>query len=85
MGVAQMRIAWVAPYAGAWIETLTPYLTRAAAFVAPYAGAWIETQQNINPCINRNVAPYAGAWIETINQAFQILEGLRRTLRGCVD
>ena len=37
-------MAEVAPYAGAWIETIIPKL---CAFppsqVAPYAGAWIET------------------------------------------
>ena len=37
----------VAPYAGAWIETLLPATVdsfRHHAMVAPYAGAWIETQ-----------------------------------------
>ena len=33
----------VAPYAGAWIETLTLSLLVRRAMVAPYAGAWIET------------------------------------------
>ena len=33
----------VAPYVGAWIETLNPSLGRNAASVAPYVGAWIET------------------------------------------
>ena len=42
-----MRGTWlfffVAPYAGAWIETLRPFLFSPSLEVAPYAGAWIET------------------------------------------
>jgi len=33
----------VAPYAGAWIETLAHLPSFGAVVVAPYAGAWIET------------------------------------------
>ena len=33
----------VAPYAGAWIETLVANPAAAKFSVAPYAGAWIET------------------------------------------
>ena len=33
----------VAPYVGAWIETLSTTLTGASGYVAPYVGAWIET------------------------------------------
>ena len=35
--------ATVAPYAGAWIETLQIVQFQKINFVAPYAGAWIET------------------------------------------
>ena len=40
-----MKIArWgVAPYVGAWIETLKGILKLALELVAPYVGAWIET------------------------------------------
>mgnify|MGYP007009154606 CR=1 FL=1 len=38
----QRRIC-VAPYAGAWIETVLNFSIASAASVAPYAGAWIET------------------------------------------
>ena len=37
------RFISVAPYAGAWIETLRPFLFSPSLEVAPYAGAWIET------------------------------------------
>ena len=59
-------MAFVAPYTGAWIETLGGEGSPLLADVAPYTGAWIET------CLNtrgnqkyRGVAPYTGAWIET--------------------
>jgi len=55
----------VAPYAGAWIETIAPIVRPRISQVAPYAGAWIETIAPIvRPRISQ-VAPYAGAWIET--------------------
>ena len=33
----------VAPYVGAWIETVTVFTPSSASSVAPYVGAWIET------------------------------------------
>ena len=33
----------VAPFAGAWIETLSPSIRLVSSLVAPFAGAWIET------------------------------------------
>ena len=33
----------VAPYVGAWIETVAVVLNQHTVFVAPYVGAWIET------------------------------------------
>ena len=35
----------VAPYVGAWIETLLTSVTQQRQLVAPYVGAWIETPQ----------------------------------------
>ena len=34
---------WVAPRAGAWIETAKPFCAKYLPVVAPRAGAWIET------------------------------------------
>ncbi len=34
---------YVAPYAGAWIETVKTPPDAPLSRVAPYAGAWIET------------------------------------------
>ena len=55
----------VAPYAGAWIETIFIILKKRKPHVAPYAGAWIETLLPLGAASSRCVAPYAGAWIET--------------------
>ena len=33
----------VAPYVGAWIETMILHLSKYLVNVAPYVGAWIET------------------------------------------
>ena len=56
----------VAPFAGAWIETLVKWCLKHDLDVAPFAGAWIETekQKNIDVRLDK-VAPFAGAWIET--------------------
>ena len=35
----------VAPYVGAWIETISFRFTAPCHGVAPYVGAWIETQK----------------------------------------
>ena len=38
----------VAPYVGAWIETIPQPEFDALGFVAPYVGAWIETALDAN-------------------------------------
>ena len=58
-------LGYVAPYAGAWIETNTGDYTKNRRRVAPYAGAWIETVYVRALSKTGKVAPYAGAWIET--------------------
>ena len=37
-------VASVAPYVGAWIETIIGIMNLMALKVAPYVGAWIETR-----------------------------------------
>ena len=75
----------VAPYVGAWIETVISNGKSLILPVAPYVGAWIETTFQKKYDKPRFVAPYVGAWIETA-----LLKSLRnwakrRTLCGCVD
>ena len=37
----------VAPFVGAWIETIMDKILDAAEKVAPFVGAWIETERII--------------------------------------
>ena len=55
----------VAPYVGAWIETIKKVWSRYKLLVAPYVGAWIETKVSEGMNNICEVAPYVGAWIET--------------------
>ena len=61
----KMSKAWVAPHAGAWIETADSQNTGRGIYVAPHAGAWIETIVLHEIPTVAFVAPHAGAWIET--------------------
>ena len=56
---------FVAPRAGAWIETWKLCLFAHILRVAPRAGAWIETYGCTKVICIIIVAPRAGAWIET--------------------
>ena len=56
----------VAPFTGAWIETMDHVLVMYAKEVAPFTGAWIETNLPFWHCCMMCVAPFTGAWIETI-------------------
>ena len=58
----------VAPYVGAWIETLTQLVYGDYHQVAPYVGAWIETTAFSKGFSPVQVAPYVGAWIETYRE-----------------
>ena len=55
----------VAPYVGAWIETIMQGQAALQNAVAPYVGAWIETPNWFTRAMDLQVAPYVGAWIET--------------------
>ena len=60
----------VAPYVGAWVETVVLCWNCLYSAVAPYVGAWVETlmmDQVMNP---REVAPYVGAWVETLRRTY---------------
>ena len=55
----------VAPFVGAWIETLNLPVQFSFNFVAPFVGAWIETERRAEMERITTVAPFVGAWIET--------------------
>jgi len=59
---------WVAPPAGAWIETSYFFGILWYVSVAPPAGAWIETGKGKEKLAAVRVAPPAGAWIETMTR-----------------
>jgi len=65
VGKSNIESGFVAPYAGAWIETKHGSGSQKRQSVAPYAGAWIETIYGVPSAWSGTVAPYAGAWIET--------------------
>ena len=55
----------VAPFTGAWIETVRSLLKVHSSGVAPFTGAWIETENPFSHNSRIRVAPFTGAWIET--------------------
>ena len=79
------KLILVAPYVGAWIETLYTLENIMASNVAPYVGAWIETLVCVASAAERCVAPYVGAWIETFCNERECVDYFSRTLCGCVD
>ena len=56
---------YVAPRAGAWVETLPVGGNACGSTVAPRAGAWVETEYDLVRRPLDIVAPRAGAWVET--------------------
>ena len=57
--------AYVAPHAGAWIETFVVLSRNIPIRVAPHAGAWIEmTEISRSTLCHSGRVPHAGAWIE---------------------
>ncbi len=75
----------VAPFTGAWIETLLRGYDLTRFEVAPFTGAWIETPRVRAPPSKRCVAPFTGAWIETRRRLVGARGERRRSLHGSVD
>ena len=65
LGLSSKELYFVAPYVGAWIETMKQLQLQVDTMVAPYVGAWIETTKEVQDALKESVAPYVGAWIET--------------------
>ena len=57
----------VAPYAGAWIETLKARFTFSIASSPLMQGRGLKQGLVGEVLRGKNVAPYAGAWIETFH------------------
>ena len=74
----------VAPYVGAWIETVVEVGSVSRLTSHPM---WVRglKRGSIGKVTFRMVAPYVGAWIETIVRSWRNINMLCRTLCGCVD
>ena len=75
----------VAPFVGAWIETIIVFKCRYGFIVAPFVGAWIETYITVSGYILLYVAPFVGAWIETYSFTAAKLSRRRCSFRRSVD
>ena len=76
---------YVAPFMGAWIETMRAISGVGAPKSHPSWVRGLKLQNEKNIVQDSVVAPFMGAWIETrLPQAVRDGAG-RRTLHGCVD
>ena len=73
----------VAPYVGAWVETVGIDVLAKIAGVAPYVGAWVETGIS-HRCLRYSVSHLT--WVRGLKRCKIVLAScrIRRTLRGCV-
>ena len=58
----------VAPYVGAWIETVMEEKVSNLMVVAPYVGAWIETVSS--PCRVYPHSPSHPTWVRGLKQGY---------------
>ena len=61
-----MRLEYVAPHTGAWIEIKSQERASRGWIVAPHTGAWIEITRLVGIRLAFKVAPHTGAWIEML-------------------
>ena len=74
----------VAPFAGAWIETLERTDKMSIQHVAPFAGAWIETSLLYRSEVFPRSLPSRERGLKLFTDIVEILYA-RRSLRGSVD
>ena len=60
-----LHLSRVAPFTGAWVETLQRFSKSTGQKVAPFTGAWVETSKAWWITSIAFVAPFTGAWVET--------------------
>ena len=75
----------VAPYVGAWIETIVSGATGLASKSHPMWVRGLKLRAAGYLSERDGVAPYVGAWIETNDYVGTRTVTLSRTLCGCVD
>ena len=83
--VIYCQLLSVAPYVGAWIETLTTLKQERSGRVAPYVGAWIETQATF--VVNTYHMKSHPMWVRglKLEKKVRYTKVYGRTLCGCVD
>ena len=75
----------VAPFVGAWIETLHfAYLSCTCKSLPSWERGLKHLIRSVN-ALYVNVAPFVGAWIETYERVYKDELGKGRSLRGSVD
>ena len=79
-----LLICLVAPFMGAWIETLITLYTDIGVLVAPFMGAWIET---CHLCAVTGSHWSHPSWVRGLKQleSRRVSSVFGRTLHGCVD
>ena len=80
----QVPTAEVAPYVGAWIETIRHTFPNWRHMSHPTWVRGLKLTEHQYDVLKTLVAPYVGAWIETPRWV-TIFYTVGRTLRGCVD
>ena len=75
----------VAPFAGAWIETITARNAEGRSSVAPFAGAWIETKARSRKRSRRQSRPSRARGLKQAEEDDGRLHHAGRALRGRVD
>ena len=74
----------IAPFTGAWIETVPRLLRRDRSGIAPFTGAWIETRREKGFSRSRSSHPSRVRGLK--HSAWSaVIEPDDRTLHGCVD
>ena len=68
-----MRIAFVTPFVGVWIETSMSRRLPLLRKVTPFVGVWIETGVQKEGHTLQIVTPFVGVWIETLYLAISCL------------
>ena len=78
-------IGIVAPYAGAWIESIIVSIPPIPGEVAPYAGAWIESELSFDLMFGGTGRTLRGCMDWKFLLIVEISQQTSRTLRGCMD
>ena len=75
----------VAPFMGAWIETILASWPSSTGGSHPSWVRGLKRRTGKRHRADADVAPFMGAWIETPSHTTRRTRIRRRTLHGCVD